>query len=324
MIRFISIIFIVSLICCAKAKDEFDPETPNDYQIADYHNLSKRLAEQFTYGGYGVVTLDQDGNPAHQGEALIWGGTSLWSIPCGDGKAISDAMAAMIESNEGQLLRVDPLGEYAGGREITLDGAIGAMLGISRRISDCGESRDWRNAIDKMITFQNSHADRLHSNVESKLVGEFKYIRELIAYKVGLRDEPDEERLRDLEKIVGGWAFAVQAAHTTGQGSDACFRINLGLSTFLTAETLGKGISQGGRNQFCSNTKGMDIPTVDHWCGRKSMSEYLENYDENKYEYRHQRCGEPWEHQDGNGNISHQLDKIVGYVFTNDWHSMQN
>jgi len=318
------LLILLLLTSCSKAKDEFETDPPDAESVADYHAVSKRIADDFTIGGYGVITLKPDGQPEHQGEALLWGGTFLWSASCDAGRSVSEAMAAMILANDGQLIRVDPLGEYRNGREITLDGAVGLLLGVSRRVSDCDESETWREPIEKMIEFQNSHSDRLHRNVSSRLVGEFKYIRELIAYRVGLRDEPSEERLRDLEKIIGGWSFAVQLAHTTGQGSDACYRNNLGLSMLSAAETLGKGISSAGRDQFCQNTKGNDIPTLDHWCGRKNISDYLSTYDPTQYEFRFQRCGEPWESADGDGNTSHQLDKLVAYVFAFGWKSMQN
>jgi len=321
-----TIIFLLLSIFfgCSKAEDRIDDEFPNRADIADYENVSSNLVERHLIGGFGVITLKPDGQPEHQGEALIWGGTALWAMSCDSGAGISAALADMINREGGQMIRVDPLGEYAVGREVTFDGAVGAFMGIARRVIDCDEKELWKEPFEKLLEFQNSHGDRLHANVKSKLVGEFKYVRELIAYNLDLRDEPDEERLRDLEKIIGGWALAVQLAHNTGQGSDACYRINLGLSTFKTLETLGKSISDLGRNQFCENTKGMSIPTVDHFCGRENISVYLSNYNPASYEYRHQRCGEPWETADGNGNTSHQLDKIVAYVFTNGWHSLQN
>jgi len=318
----ILLIISISIFGCAKSKDKFSDETPTEGDKSEYVQLSQAVVEGFTIGGFGVISRQPDGQPEHQGEALIWGGTFLWSAPCDVAESHSVAMAAMLDDLGGQLIRVDPLGEYENGRQITLDGAIGFLLGVSRRITDCGESDLWSGPIAKMLEFQNSNGDRMNSNASAKLVGEFKYMRDLIASRLRLRYEPDDSRKKDLEKIVGGWPGLVRLAHETGLGSDACFRVNLSLSTLITMETLGKEISQDARNQFCENSKSMDIPTVDHWCGRSNITGYLSNYQIDQYEYRHQRC--KWESADGDGNTSHSLDKIIAYVFANGWKNLQN
>lgn len=309
---------------CQKADDKIEAISPTASDRATYQMLSKRLVNDFTHGGFGVVSRKPDGQPEHLGEALIWGGTALWAIPCDDGRGLSASLASMIDDLEGAMIRVDPLGEYAGGREVTFDGAIGALLGIARRAVDCGEAELWQRPMFKMIKFQSEHGERLHPNVRAMMVGEFRYVRDLIAHRIGVRDlEPSSDRLRELEKIVSGWALAVQASHQTGKGSDACYRVNLGLTGLLAVETLGKSISSEGRDALCQNSKGMDIPTVDHWCGRKPISNYLASYQTDLWEYRHQRCGS-WESPDGDGNASHQLDRLVAFVFAHGWQSLQN
>ncbi len=318
----ICFILALFLVACEKSEDKFPDEHPTATEKEDYQALSQSILEGFTYGGFGVVSRKPDGSPEHQGEALIWGGTYLWSAPCELSRPVSEALAAMILRLEGQLIRVDPLGEYQGGREVTLDGAIGAMLGVARRVVDCGEKELFDLPWQKLISFQTSNREILNRQVSATMVGEFRYVRDLIGHAIGFRGEPTESRLRDLEKTLGGWALAVQTAHATGVGSDACFRVNLSLSSILTVETLGKQISQAGRDQFCQNTKGMDIPTVSHWCGRESITGYIATYQPDEWEYRHQRC--QWESPDGKGNRSPQLDKVVAYVLANGWHSLQN
>ena len=320
-LHYFTILYTILLFGCSKAKDKFPDEIPQDFYRIDYRATSQRLIEEHTYGGFGVVSRGPNGEPKHQGEALIWGGTALWALPCDMAQNISLEMARMVHRGEGAIVRVDPLGEYEGGREVSFDGFTGLILGISRRITDCGELDLWIDPFTKLLAYQKSYDNKMHPNVPQKIFGEFVYIRDLIGSYLNIIQKPSDDRLIDLEKMIGGWAFAVRTAHVTGKGSDACFRVNLGLSTFLAAETLGKSISQKGRDQFCESTKDMSIPSVDHWCGRENIKSYIDSYVEDQYEYRLQRCG--YESQDGKDNKSPRLDKIVAYVLAYGWSNLQ-
>jgi hypothetical protein len=319
LINFILSLFLVS--SCGKAEDHFAPEDPSEDQFADYRNLSETIARDFTHGGFSVVSRSPEGSPVHQGEGLIWGGTYLWAAPCDVGSEVSRSMAAMILKNNGQLIRVDPLGEYEDGREVTLDGAIGLMAGVARRVVNCGESDLWRDPWDKMIKFQNANGGKLHANVEATMVDQWKYLRDLIGYKLGISSEPGDHRLKDLENAIGHWALLVKTAKETGIGSSACFRINLGFTSIITAETLGKSISSAGRDFFCRNVSGMTIPTTLHWCGYLTIKEYINEFEPDIWEYRHQRC--QWENPDGKDNRSPALDKLVAYVMAHGWTNLQ-
>lgn len=314
---FIFFYVVFSIAACAKAKDpiELVPPTPDDR--VSYHAASEHLLNGHVYGGFGVVSLKPDGSPEHLGEALIWGGTALWVLGCDEGAALSAALARMVLDHEGAMIRVDPLGEYDDGRQVTLDGVLGAFLGIARRVMDCGEKELWRAPLSAMTAFQQANDDRLHPDTPAKgMFAEFKYLRDLARWKAGGGGEPADNRQGDLEKMVGGWAFAVQVARK------ACYPVNLGLTSLLTIETLGESVSGAGRDQFCANTTGMDIPSVDHYCGRKPISDYLDDYQVDEYEYRFQRCG-TWESPDGDGNTSPQLDRLVGLVLKHGWSALQ-
>ena len=295
------------LFSCSKANDKYEPPIPDAATLSDYHGIAQDIANNYKLGGFGVISRTSDGEPEHQGEALIWGGTYMWAASCSDAKGVSGAMAQMIVDNEGQLIRVDPLGEYAGGREITIDGAIGMFLGISRRVKDCGEGSLWGPVMDQMISFQENQGGILHLNAPATITG-FRYTRDLVAGK-----EPGDHQLRDFENSMAVWAAGVNLKR------EACYRVNLGFSSLVTAETMGRSVS---RDKFCQATSGMEIPTVSHWCGRQNIQSYISSYLDNQWEYRHQRC--QWESPDGKDNISPKLDKLVAYVFENGWHSLQN
>ncbi len=312
----------LSSLCCKKAKDPIPLSSPTAEDRAGYQAAVNHVISRHVFGNFGVVSLKTDGSPEHAGEALIWGGTALWALPCAAGQGISDGLRAMILDQGGAMIRVDPLGEYDDGRQITLDGALGAFLGIARRVADCGEMVDWREPLRAILAFQEANGDRMHPGSENRLIGEFTAVRDMIAYNVGLADRPTDQRFRELEQTVGGWATAVEIAHETKIGSDACYRVNLGLTAYLSDEAGGQPVSQLGRDQFCAATRSMDIPTIDNFCGRKPIVEYLASYEPNAWEFRHQRCGK-WEQPDGDGNESPGVDKLVAYILAYGWHSLQ-
>lgn len=322
--RLLYIALIVFTFGCRKTPDPIEPETPTSEDRAEYDQAVGRLLTDHVYGGFGVVSLKPDGSAEHTGEALIWGGTSLWTLGCEKGAGIAAALRRMITDHDGAMIRVDPLGEYAGGREISMDGVLGALLGIARRVQDCDEGEYWHDAMARMIAFQNANSGRLHPDSDAVLPRAFQAVRDMIGWNVGALDEaPSDAELRDLENAVSAWAAAVLVAHKTKTGSDACFRVNLGLTSLLALETVGRMTSDKGRDEFCAPTKTMDIPTVDHFCGRQSIVGYLDKYEPDVWEYRHQRCGSGWESPDGDGNKSPEVDRLVALVMAHSWRALQ-
>jgi hypothetical protein len=310
---------------CSKAEEPFEPVSPTMDDRREYDQAVGRLVTGHVYGGFGVVSVKPDGTAEHEGEALIWGGTALWALPCDKGQEISRSMAQMVTDQGGAMIRVSPLGEYEGGREVTLDGALGLFLGVSRRIRDCGEADLWREPLRLILAFQEANGDRLHPNVPQDaahmMFGEFKAVRDQVAYKAGLGSEPAEDRIKNVAQLVASWAAAVLAAHETGVGSDACYRVNLGLTSYLTLETSGRDVPGEARNQFCSLTKTMGIPTASHWCGEEPITSYLSSYVPDIWEFRHQRCS--WESPDGKDNKSPELDRLVAMVMAFGWDALQ-
>jgi len=73
-------------------------------------------------------------------------------------------------------------------------------------------------------------------------------------------------------------------------------------------------ISDGGRASFCGAAKAADMPTVDHWCSHKDIGEYIDSFEYNQWEYRHQRSG-AWETPDGKEGLETPgLDLLVALV----------
>lgn len=309
-------IVLFCLFAACSTPDKPDPVDPAEADRALYAATSAHLVEGHVQGGGFVVSRRPGGEAVHLGEGLLWGGTALWAMSCDAGRAMSAALAAMVTAQGGALIRVDPLGEYEGGREVTVDGALGLYLGISRRVESCGEADMWREPLALHMAFLAAHENRLHPNVSGDggtLWGGLKRVPEILAWRVGLRDSAPG--IGGLETLLAGW---VAGRHV---GKQSCYPANLGLTALLTAETAGIAPSSDGRAAFCNASKGMSIPTLEHWCGRESIAGYASSYEVDLYEMRHQRGS--WESPDGNGNTSPRLDLLVALVLLHGWEALQ-
>lgn len=313
-----AIAMCVVLAACAKADPRPDP-IPAPEEIVGLRDYAvMRLLKDFV-NPYGFIVsrprgwrdlpdgaLDSKGNPANEdrrGEGLIWAGVALASLPCADGDWIEQKMVGHILGESGALIRIWPLGEYEYGREVTLDGALGLYLGVAHRITKCGKADVWRDAMEAHKDYREESQGGLHPNSDARLDLGFDYPLELALHKLGLRSHPHRDVLHLLETTVSSWAWGVKRARA------ACYRVNLGLIALETVEALGGKISDRGRNAFCAATDGMDIPTVDHWCGRGDLAGWVHAFDFDVWEMRHQRCG-AWETPDANGLETPGLDLL--------------
>lgn len=284
-------------------------------EIQDYRETSRYLVANHLLSGWGVVSLKPDGSPEHLGEALLWAGTALWALPCADGDGIELGVLAMIDRLDGALERVEPIGEYADGRQATLDGALGLFLGASRRVTSCGRADAWREPWGRMAAFQAAWNDRLNPGSTNRLELDFPFVRDFVSWKLGVGGEPADDRFAHLSSEIAGWAQGVALKRA------AAFRVNLGLIAWQAIETAGgPRPSSNARAVFCQAGASMDIPTVDSYCGHSALETYLADYQPDQYEYRHQRA--KWESPDGNGNRSPRLDRLVAEVMAYGWDSL--
>lgn len=305
---------------CGKAKDEPEPASPSEAVIAQFQDASARLRNGFLDHGTWVCsrTSQEPSNNLprtceHAGEAILWSGEAMAALSCADGQSIEDGLIDMVTRNGGALVRVEPLGEYAGGREITLDGAIGFYRGVAHRALKCpGSLEKWQRPIALHLSYLAANDSRLNAASEARLEDEvfgikvdFSYPLDLLAFKLGLKGDPGDARWRTLEREVAAWAAVVNLKHA------AAYRVNLGFVSMETVEEMGENVSQSGRNDFCAATRGVDIPTVDQWCGRGDLEGWVSAFKFDEWEYRHQRSGS-WEAEpDGNGLKTPGLDLLV-------------
>lgn len=298
------LLLVESIFGCARAKDRPAPVDPPAEITALYQAASQRLITQFLDANTWVVSRHPDGSSEHQGEALIWSGTAMAVLSCDDGSIIETGLQKMILGNNGALDRYQPLGEYVGGREVTLDGALGLYYGVARHITQCpgNGARAWKAVFDKHCAYVSAHQGRLNQAAPATLGG-FSYLLTLLSSRIGACNSSEPGDSRGVETAVAGWAFADVQARGAG------YRLNLGMTILETLELLGKPISQQGRDEWCAATNGAGIPNIDAYCGRGDLKTWIASFVYNFYEFQFQRAS--WESPDGNGLQTPGLDLLV-------------
>jgi hypothetical protein len=99
--------------------------------------------------------------------------------------------------------------------------------------------------------------------------------------------------------VIVNEGSAITSARSIRATKSPCYPMHLSALIFLAAERAGAGPSVLGVNAWCHEAAGMDIPLIDWMCGTKPATIWLENFRENEWTYRHQRCG-AWEKADLN------------------------
>jgi hypothetical protein len=302
MIKLMPFIFAaLSFGCgaCQPAKDKPEPLDPVDPIPARYKIAAASVAAHLDASGF-LVSEWSDGRPEHQGDALIWTSMAMGSLPCDKLPPVITALGAMVEQLEGGLYRHPSLPD-----KISVDGALGLYWGMAMAVKNCPEVRDALHYIASAHELFSEPRGLLNPESDLRLPVGFTYVRDVVVASVTGATAPDGRRLSGLEKQIGAWALAVQVKRA------ACFRVHLGLLSFQALEASGVAISASGRDSFCAATAGMDLPTVDHWCGRGDLPGWIASFKPNEWEYRHQRCG-AWETPDGKEGLSTPgLDELV-------------
>lgn len=285
-----ALVFAALLVVGCGAADEPPRDEPVDPIPSLYGAAQDRLVGMLD-GGY-VVSRWQDGRPEHIGDSLIWSGLAMFALDCEHGAAIEDALLAMVGELDGGLWR-HPMRPG----DVSMDGAVGFYRGVAWRVDNCEGSADkWRVAFAKHQAFSEP-GGKLNPSANATLPKEFTYVRDLLAHKLGSAGRPHSDRLRALEGQIVAWATAVK------QTKAACYRIHLGYQTLKTLHQLGADVSATGKELFCKTTADTDLPTVDHYCGRRDLGAWIDSFTWNTWEHRHQRCP-AWESPDGKDGLA--------------------
>lgn len=293
-------------MACSKAKPEPEP-LPSMPPIEDRFDAAQsRLQFDFLENGW-VVSRNADASPDHQGEGLLWTGEWIGAASCSAGDASEAMLQDMIASRGGALVRFDPLGEYADGRQVTLDGALGLYHGVSERVKRCPDSKaKWYDVLTLHRDFVEANDGRLNPDAGARLEPEFDYVlARLLDHLSGSTFVGhSDDRLDRLMVELSGWVAIVNATHEAG------YRAHLALLAIEALENSGDSVPAGQRDLFCSSSRGMGMITLDHWCGRGDLVGWIDSFEYDRWEYRFQRAA--WETPDGNGDRTPALDLLVG------------
>jgi hypothetical protein len=292
------ILFVVLLIACGKSKDE--PLTPELRER--FEEIQTRLMLMSSPPGW-VISYYPDGREESHNDSLIWTGIHWATMPC-------DYESPLLTAFSGGILYRHPTRP---GR-VSMDGVLGFYLGMSSAINRCGVSEKLRQAFEPhyRYTVESGGIVNPYEPRFGELELEFDYIRDLIAYRLGIISTMPDNRL-EFEAMLTTWTYGVMLNNLFREEKRGCFRIHLAYLGARSAELLG-GLSSEGKSDFCTAQSGADLPLLDHWCGEKSIVQWLHSFKVNEWEYRHQRCPQ-WEFPDGDGNGLERpgLDYLIGY-----------
>lgn len=299
----LSFIFFLALTACQgchKARPKPEPVDPDSVVKVQYAETLERMQGLIDNQGY-LYSLDINMGHHDQGNSVLYGSLAVTAMPCDQGGTITDAIISMLNTLNGGIWR-HPLQAD----EASLDDAIGLYRMVSHRVMACLEFARWRPVMALHKEFQRLHANVLNPVDKTALEAEFDYTRDLLFYKLGLGGNPNPSRKKAFIDELGTWAFAVSVS------KKAAYRDNLALISLQTLEELDGPVDAAGRDKFCENTKSVDIPTIDHWCGRSGLKDYLDSFVFNQWHYRHERSGS-WESPDGHpGDQTPAVDRLVG------------
>ena len=304
------IIFISALSCASSGSDrnEKRSDTPDDLQ-AIYDKAVDRLTTDYLEDNW-VVSRDQDGSTEHEGDSLLWTGLAMASLSCEKGDAIENRMIQMFNSNSGAMVRYEPLGEYANGREITFDGATGLYYGVYQRLRNCNTHDKWRDTWKQHTEYLKDNDYVLHPNVTATVLPQFNAIRDYISYMLDQGEEPSKARYRGLE------AQAITWSSINIEARKPCFPVHLSF-LYLSFLEDSDNLLAASHEAFCYATEEANLPIIDHWCARRDIIDCVENeFQYNQWEYRQQRCSaDNWETPDGNGLATPAIDLIFSIWF---------
>ena len=292
------------IVSCGRAADEPADQSAEDSQRARFAAAAARLLAMTEDGQ--VVSRTPEGYPAHQGDSLLWTWTAIAALGCDEGRPLLAAALSRLRAAGGYHVRFEPLpAEYQGGNEISIDPEIGFWFGVASRWRRCPEDRDALAEGWQLRQSAIAHADgRIHPNVATTILPGIDAVRDQITWAMGLGPAPSGGRLGLLGAELSGWATAVVTVRA------ACYRLNLAWTSIRALEEAGGAIAGRWRDAFCRATAPAGIATVDHWCGRGGLEEFVGSFEFNRWESALQRCS-GWETPDGQGLETPGLDLIV-------------
>lgn len=301
--KWASLLSLLCLFAChSDAKPEREPAKPSIEER--YRAAIERLFSHFYADGY-IFSRAADGSRQHVGEAILWSGVAMTALPCDKAQVISTDLVNLLNETNGEIRRYEPLTPEYNGRELNFDGETGLIAGFSSFVTRCPElAQPVKEAWVLHQAAIERNGGELYPGTGIKIIEPFLWTTKALSAAAGMPVELDQRDREHLEDWSAGWALSLHVKHS------ACYRAHLAFLHLQASEALGHPISKSGRDNWCAATRGMDIPTIDFWCGRSEISAYIDSFQQDQWEYRFQRCGS-WELPDGAPFETPGLDLIV-------------
>lgn len=300
-------LFLSCLLCllanCGPSPSKPDVDPPSPTASDRFSAGTARLLSLSELGQ--VVSRNAAGGVERVGEALLWTWTAIGTLRCDDATDMTGFALGRIEAAGGNATRFEPLPAEYQGNEISLDGEVGIWLGMAARARRCPADRPALARVWQLrqAAITAAHG-RLHPNVHIGLPPGWGAARDQVGAALGLGAAPAPAAVELLGGELAAWALIVTRARAE------CFRLNVAWTVIRAFEEAGGAFPARWRTGFCSATQTAQIPTIDQWCGREGLQQYLDGFKANEWEYRHQRCG-GWETPDGAGFTTPGLDELV-------------
>jgi len=291
------ILALAAILACESAPERAEPQAPADPQVKAFEHASERLVGMLDSHGF-LVSWWEGGTPAHEGDSLLWSSMAMGVLPCEKAEGVEAALLKMVQDLGGGLHRHPSLPAA-----VSLDGALGFWWGVAHRVARCPEAKAlWVEAFGEHVAF--TAARRLNPSSDVEFIAPFLAVRNAVGSMLGLTEAPSASEIDGLAKLLAGWAFTVKTQHA------AAYRIHLGLLSLQAVEASGVSVPSSGRDAYCAATEGVDMPTVDDWCGRGDLAAWAAAFQFDAWEYRFQRA--KWESPDGKPGLhTPGLDYIV-------------
>ena len=303
-------IIIAALAGCSKAEEKPEQEPIEEPYTTEHAAGVERVESKFLDRGF-VVSVNQDGTLHAQGDSLLFTSLFVASVRCDQALFSEQALQRMILVGGGQVRRHPDI------NAATIDGVIGLFRAASRRYK-LGCAGAWPEVIAAFKAYTDANHGAFNERSASGLDAFDYALRALVDRFSGGTDGDFDNGARDaFADAMANWAVAVQVGYEAwkaGAGLEdppSAYRVHLALQGLETLEDLGIGVPGFARDKFCAATKYMEMPTVNHWCGRNHIREWLPTFRYNEWEFRHQRAGR-WETPDGQGRERPGVDYLAG------------
>jgi hypothetical protein len=308
----IIIVVASALLGCAKAEERPEPAAATDAVVSDFQATEERALGFRDEHGYFLVKGPSGWK--HHGDALWRTGLALSALSCTAGQDTEAALALMLQELKGGLWR-----HPSRPTSISMDQTLPLYLAVASRVKRCPErAAFWKPLLALHRDFMAESGNRLNPYADTTLPLDFDYLRDLLLSELDLAGRPHTDRRLLLEAQLWAWVWAVRHSYRQDDQGQfvatldkaACYRVNLAWVAIETMETLGERVSDNARNMICAETEGMGLATMDEWCGRGGLQEFLEKWQPNVWDVAFQRCP-AWEGPDCVGDECAGVDKLV-------------